>query len=233
VDTVRRKTSSFRPGAAGAAPRPAPDGLTLVEMLVVASVMVVVSSLLLPIVVRTAEEARKVVCATNLRQIGLGLQNYATEYGTWLPYRSAFERCQMADEDGNHTEALGLLIQRRHMANIQTFFCPSEPENKREVVYGPEAGQYLGNYDYFGADTPERNRLGAAKGERTRAVVADFGISMGATVLNLLDRTGKTHLGDGHSVLFLGGNVRWLPLAQTAPEDPLQTEPDFTKLDGR
>ncbi len=55
-------------------------GFTLIELLVVVAIIVVLIAILLPSLSRAREQAKTTVCQSNLRQAGLGLTLYVSEY---------------------------------------------------------------------------------------------------------------------------------------------------------
>lgn len=60
-------------------PRQSARGFTLMELLVVVGLVLVLAALVFPIVGKSRDTAQAVKCAANLKQIGVGLQNYIAE----------------------------------------------------------------------------------------------------------------------------------------------------------
>ena len=60
-------------------------GYTLVELLVVIAIIAILAALLLPVLSRAKERARRTVCLNNLKQVNLAVHLYAGENGDVLP----------------------------------------------------------------------------------------------------------------------------------------------------
>jgi prepilin-type N-terminal cleavage/methylation domain-containing protein/prepilin-type processing-associated H-X9-DG protein len=56
------------------------NGFTLIEILVVVAILGLLATLLFPVFGRARENARRASCLNNMRQIGLGLMQYAQDY---------------------------------------------------------------------------------------------------------------------------------------------------------
>lgn len=62
-------------------------GFTLIEILVVISIIVILSAILFPVFARARESARRASCASNMKQLALSTLMYAQDYDSKLPPR--------------------------------------------------------------------------------------------------------------------------------------------------
>lgn len=74
--------SVFRKAAARQSPpvRQRSRGFTLIELLVVIAIIAILAAILFPVFARARENARKISCASNLKQLSLGWLQYAQDY---------------------------------------------------------------------------------------------------------------------------------------------------------
>ncbi|QNN22018.1 prepilin-type N-terminal cleavage/methylation domain-containing protein [Planctomycetales bacterium ZRK34] len=107
------------------------QGFTLIELLVVVSIIALLIAILLPSLSRARELARVTVCASNQRQVGMGLVMYVQSFKNVLPP-------WIDDQNVNHVvhrwfyhdinkyQNLGLLYKTKVITEGRTFFCPSQ-----------------------------------------------------------------------------------------------------------
>src|SRR6266496_6080671 len=60
-------------------------GFTLIELLVVIAILAILAALLLPALARAKEQGWRVACMNNVRQLGLAMQMYLSDYDEVVP----------------------------------------------------------------------------------------------------------------------------------------------------
>jgi prepilin-type N-terminal cleavage/methylation domain-containing protein/prepilin-type processing-associated H-X9-DG protein len=165
------------------------DGFTLVELLVVIAIIGILIALLLPAVQYARASARSTQCKSNMRQIGLAIDQFVDKQGSRGRYPDA---CQLPTFEKAHPSTPPLLplytvVAGHTEGNQEMFHCPSDQMDAADAtppgVYETYFAQEGLSYEYpegtVGNKTREQVRLG-------RKVTLD---SAGNTVIKESDRS--------------------------------------------
>jgi len=60
------------------------EGFTLIELLVVIAIIAILAAVLFPVFAKVREKARQITCASNLKQVGLGIMQYEQDNNDYL-----------------------------------------------------------------------------------------------------------------------------------------------------
>lgn len=104
-------------------------GFTLIEILVVISIIALLAAILFPVFGRARENARRSSCASNLKQLALSVMQYAADQdGRLMPY----------EETGTSKFS----PVQPYIRNWQVLFCPTAPK------FTSTPNQYMCHYGF-------------------------------------------------------------------------------------
>jgi prepilin-type N-terminal cleavage/methylation domain-containing protein/prepilin-type processing-associated H-X9-DG protein len=107
-----------------------PRGFTIVELLIVISIIVVLAGILFPIIGRVRARAGLAMCASNLHQLHRATAIYASDNGSYLPPYTSYTR-----QDDPRIPLLFRTDYSSHLVNVldpytksrTIWFCPADP----------------------------------------------------------------------------------------------------------
>jgi hypothetical protein len=201
LSTCRKDQRAVRPERAVRA------GFSIIDLMVSMAVIAVLIALMMPSLSTVRETARRVVCASNVRQHGLGIAMYADDEKGFLPpskfgnsasrHRYQPQMMMVLRTDFPETwDGLGVLFHSEYLDAAGVFYCPSHRGGHSLARYSEEwaggPGQVVGNYQYRGGQSVRIESLDpgysmATDGMRSRV---DYNHQVGSNVLRLDLRVG-------------------------------------------
>lgn len=179
-------------------------GFSLMELLVVVSVMGVLISIMLPSLRKVREDARRTVCLANQKNIGVGMFTYSAEnrdFGPTIMDRLGTSAPRTLLSKPGELINLGLL--KPIMIDPKVYLCPSQKKfNFRPTV--EEIGRLVigGSYAYaVHLPAKENPRFGAI---RHLAMASDDFVARHGDV-----GIGKYSHRVGYNVLYTDGSATW------------------------
>ncbi len=113
--------------------KPTAKGFTLIELLVVIAIIAILAAILFPAFAKAREAARRSSCSSNLKQIGIGIMQYAQEYDETYP--NGMGKRNFDEDWASNTQP--------YIKSIDVFRCPSESSSA--FPSGLTIGGYYGN----------------------------------------------------------------------------------------
>lgn len=181
---------------------------TIVDVLVSIVVVGVLIAIMLPGLAAARDSSRRVVCASNLRQVGIGVFLYGNDNNDRLPALTGVAGFQPEPPpaeslvllDSGGWDGLGLLFEGDFLSDGQVVYCPAHTGDDTYARFAPSfrsgSGFVRGNFFYRGRGPVGETNLGTIQPYSALAVDG------------FEDERDSNHA-DGANLLAAGLSVAW------------------------
>ena len=207
-------------------------GFTLIELLVVIAIIAILAAILFPVFAKAREKARQTSCLSNIKQISLGILQYAQDYDEMMVADAVAVYSYMSP-DGTPiniappSAMLWMYMVYPYVKNVQIYTCPSYTDGWSASAYDGSCGYgknpYLSNTSMALMDEPSATILVVD----SNYYLADWDVRTdadGGSGSDNADPPRNAHneganfgFCDGHAKWLKGGTASWLDGADHNP----------------
>jgi prepilin-type N-terminal cleavage/methylation domain-containing protein/prepilin-type processing-associated H-X9-DG protein len=177
-------------------------GFTLVELLVVIAIIGILAALLLPALSHAREKARQSVCVSNLHQIAMAVQLYASDESERLPYLTW------------DTQFMQIGLLHRYISDLNFYNCPSA----RRYLWPADWPQYfctnINGVSYCTDYKLNDTNNGPGQKQVAGMPLSSFRDATWLVVAADLDWDPTPRHSEGENLAFLDGHAQYFPRDQ-------------------
>jgi len=110
------------------------SGFTLVELIVVISIIAVLMGILMPALAATRRIAKRTICKSNLHSLSLSFRMYLDDNKNVMPYIMSFPTLPSEDEKKNNVKPINIVLAK-YLGDQKVLKCPADTYPPDEYHY--------------------------------------------------------------------------------------------------
>jgi prepilin-type N-terminal cleavage/methylation domain-containing protein len=227
---LNRTHSSYTFSAGPRSDRGTHRAFTLIELLVVIAIIAILAAILFPVFAQAREQARKITCISDLKQLGTAVMMYTQDYDDHLPNNFEGKKDTMLWNDLS-----GSGIVDPYVKNKKIWFCPSDnPPTYKNQTYDYSYCLYNNTADvgkHLYPSRMESHSLAEALYPTQKVLFWEVTAYHGnrAYIADVI--TSKAKRGDISNMTMLDGHTKTFHSTQLTPDVVNRFNPDWT-VDG-